>query len=156
MDKRQIDYLSSGLFMFFGVLVLILTRTTVKVAGMAVIGPRAFPYFIGVSTIILSITLYLQTRAKYKGKEEELKSEDIQVTDKKDKENELRVVLLVAIAFAYVILFDKVGYFISTFAASTGIMMTLKVKSIKQYLVVYMTAIMIYFAFTKLLYVMLP
>lgn len=153
MSKYQKNIISSLVFTVLGVVLLLLIPNSIEAGTMSAVGPRAFPYFISVCMIALSLALAATTYWGNKKSDSKAKQDNIEPTEWK---NELRALLLVVIVLLYIFTFDVLGYFISTFIASTLMLLLFRAKKIKYYLIVYGVAITIYLAFTKLLYVMLP
>lgn len=153
MSKYQKSMISSLVFTVLGVVLLIVIPVSVDAGTMSAVGPRTFPYFIAVCMIVLSLMLAMTTYLENKKSSGKSKSGNVELTEWK---NELRALLLVVVVLLYVLTFDALGYFVSTFIASTLMLLIFRTKNIIHYLVVYGAAIAIYLAFTKLLYVMLP
>ena len=71
-------------------------------------------------------------------------------------QNELRAFAALIIMLVYAVLFDKIGYFASTFLAITAFLLLLRVKNIWSYVISYAVGAAIWAAFTYLLAVHLP
>lgn len=158
MSKFRKDMISSLIFLALGIALLFIIPINISDVKLSSIGPRSFPYFIAVSMIVLSILLMIVTYLTEK-KVRIITNENSEVVVEEIRENKmdtLRVVIFIVLIFIYIILFEKVGYFISTFLLSTSILLLLKTKNIWSYIIVYLVATGIYLAFTKLLFVILP
>ncbi|MEG0541545.1 MAG: tripartite tricarboxylate transporter TctB family protein [Angelakisella sp.] len=153
MSSYQKNMISSLVFFVLGIVLLIVIPTSVDSGTMSDVGPRAFPYFIAVCMIALSSVLAANT---YWERKKNLNQVAGKKAEPGEGKNELRALALVAIILLYILTFDILGYFVSTFIASTLMLLLFRTKNIKHYLIVYGVAIAIYLAFTKLLFVMLP
>lgn len=153
MSGYQKNMVSSLVFAVLGAALLIVIPASVDIGTMSAVGPRAFPYFIAICMIILSVVLAAVTY--WENRKNDAKMEHTKSASGEGK-NELRALMLVAIVLLYILTFDILGYFGSTFIAATLMLLLFRSRNIKHYLIVYGSAMVIYLAFTKLLYVMLP
>lgn len=140
--------------MILGIALIIFIPASIPLSEATEIGPRAFPYFIAVSMILLSALLLVSTLFQYR-KQRPQKEKSVEKAPE-CLHNEIRALILFIIVLLYIFLFDKIGYFLSTFLASTLTLLLFRVKKVWYYLIVYAAGAGIYFAFTKLLFVMLP
>lgn len=158
MTQFKQDLFAAFFFLLLGALVLISVPLTIKDPGVSVMGPRVFPYFIGVSMVVLSLILLVQTIIK--NRKAVNKAEETNTLSDAEKKvarrDELRAILLAVIVLAYSASFQKLGYFLSTFLASTLILLLFKVKKIWVYPIVYAAAVAVWAGFTFLLSVRLP
>ena len=65
MSQYKKDLISSFLFLIFGALVVAAVPLTIKDPKISVMGPRVFPYFIGICMILLSLALLAVTLVKH-------------------------------------------------------------------------------------------
>ena len=162
MTEYKKNLISGLVFMLIGIIVLVAAPIYIKDPQVSAVGPRAFPQFIGWAMVVISAALIGQ--AAYKQHRAGLplieKKEKQECTDGSTKKaavyNELRAFGALLIMLAYAFLFDKIGYFASTFLAVTAYLLLLRVKSIWSYLISYAVGVAIWAAFTYLLAVHLP
>ena len=158
MSQYKKDMISSFVFLIFGAFVLISVPLTIKDPGVSVMGPRVFPYFIGVGMVLISLALLGVTIFKrHKGEAGYCDTDTKTVEERKTAlHDEIRALILAGIILAYAALFQVLGYFLSTFLASTAILLLFRVKKIYVYPIVYAVALAIWAGFTFLLSVRLP
>ena len=158
MSQYKKDLISSFLFLVFGALVVAAVPLTIKDPKISVMGPRVFPYFIGICMILLSLALLAVTLVKHY-------KENVGETAAKERSpevrraalrDELRAVALAAIILLYSAFFATLGYFVSTLAVSTAILLLFRVRKIWAYPVVYVVTVVVWAALTFLLSVRLP
>ncbi len=158
MSQYKKDIISSLMFLILGALVLISVPMTIKDPGISVMGPRVFPTFIGVCMVLLSLALLAITLFKGR-KENAARQAEGTLTEEERKtalRDELRAVALALIILAYSALFQTLGYFLSTFLATTAILLLFRVKKVWVYPIIYAVAFLIWLGFTVLLSVRLP
>lgn len=168
MSSYQKNMLSGLIFLLLGVALLIIIPISVDEGAMSSVGPRAFPQFIAVSMVLLSCLLMASSWHGQRKRADGARPQAVQVQQpaaegeqpvlaakKESVRDEGRAFILIAIILLYILTFDKLGYLLSTFLASTLTLVLFRVKKTGYYLVVYASAAAIYFAFTKLLFVML-
>ncbi|MBQ9197390.1 MAG: tripartite tricarboxylate transporter TctB family protein [Clostridia bacterium] len=161
MTEYRKNILSGLIFLVIGIVVLVATPLAVKDPQVSAVGPRAFPSFIGGAMVALSLALIGQ--AIYRQHKAGLPLLNIIGERRKDADekreglkNETRAFIALAIMLIYAILFDKIGYFASTFLAITAYLLLLRVKSVWSYAISYAVGGAIWAAFTYLLSVRLP
>ncbi len=153
MSDYKKNILAGILFILFGLALLLYIPNSINDDGMSILGPRAFPNLIAYGIILLSLSLLITNIYKlFSDKKKETKTKDSNTTVL----DEVRVLLLTLIMLLYVLTFEPLGYFISTFISSTLILALFKVKKWYLYAIIYTIAGLIYLAFTKLLFVILP
>lgn len=158
MSQFRKDLVSSFIFLGLGALVLIAVPLTIKDPGVSVMGPRVFPAFIGICMVVLSLALLVVTLVKHHRETEEQGSA-VSVTPEERRaalRDELRAVVLAIIVLAYSALFQAMGYFLSTFLATTAILLLFRVKKVWVYPLIYAVAFLVWLGFTMLLSVRLP
>lgn len=113
---------------------------------------------IGVCMILLSLALLAVTLVKHhRGDDGGTAARERSPEERKAAlRDELRAIALAAIILLYSALFATLGYFVSTLAASTAILLLFRVRKIWAYPVVYAVAVAVWAAFTFLLSVRLP
>ena len=157
MSEFKKDMISALVFLVLGIAVLISVPLTIVDPQISVMGPRVFPNFIGISMVVLSLALMLQTLLKAKKNGEFKKSTAKTAEEKKSNmSNQMRALLMAGIALLYAFTLEPLGYFVSTFIASTLTLLLFKVKKWWAYPLIYAVAFLIWLAFTTLLYVRLP
>lgn len=158
MSQYKKDLISSFLFLVFGALVVVAVPLTIQDPQISVMGPRVFPYFIGVCMILLSLALLAVTLVKHhRGDDGGTAARERSPEERKAAlRDELRAIALAAIILLYSALFATLGYFVSTLAVSTAILLLFRVRKIWAYPVVYAVAVAVWAAFTFLLSVRLP
>ena len=164
MTEYKKNLLSGLVFLLIGVIVLIAAPIYINDPQVSAVGPRAFPQFIGWAMIIISTILISQSALKQhraglpliEKKDKKTLTEEERAARKTAVRNELRAFAALAIMLAYALLFDKIGYFASTFLAVTAYLVLLRVKSIWSYVISYAVAVALWAAFTYLLAVRLP
>ena len=154
MSDYKKNLVSSLIFLVLGITLIIFIPITIPLSEATVIGPRAFPYFIATAMIVLSAVLLISTLLQ-RGKQG-LREEKTEEKEPRYRQDELRALALIGITLLYIFLFDKIGYFLSTFLSSTLVLLLFRVKKVWYYLIVYAVGAGVYFAFTKLLFVTLP
>ncbi len=102
--------MASVVFLALGILVVIESQKISDSAYGSQIGPSTFPLGLGIILIGLSVLLFIETirhKATYKivGEEEDIKSP-----------NYKRFFIIFLAALGYVLLLEKLGYLITTFA----------------------------------------
>lgn len=163
MSKTQKDLLSSLLFLGLGIMVLVSVPLTIKDPGVTGVGPRAFPNFIGACFVLLSLVLLLQTVLKVRRTRQE-QADTAEAADAapslqmrvQTRADELRVAATAAIMLLYALLFERLGYFLSTGLMITGLLVLFKTRKWHYYLISYGIAAAIWLGFTYLLSVQLP
>ena len=112
---------------------------TIKDPKISVMGPRVFPYFIGICMILLSLALLAVTLVKhYKENVGETAAKECSPEVRRAAlRDELRAVALAAIILLYSAFFATLGYFVSTLAVSTAILLLFRVRKIWAYPVVF-------------------
>ena len=110
MMNLKFDRMASIVFLALGILVVVESQKISTSAYGSQIGPSTFPIGLGIILIILSIFLFIETikhKATYKivGEEEDIKSP-----------NYKRFFIIFIAALGYVLLLEKLGYLITTFA----------------------------------------
>lgn len=164
MTEYKKNLLSGLVFLVIGLAVIIAAPLAIKDPQVSAVGPRAFPVFIGWAMVIISIALMGQTMFKQKKaglplweKKQSVELTPEEAAQKKEAlRNEIRAFAALAIMLAYALLFDKIGYFASTFLAITAYLVLLRVKNIWSYVISYGIGVAIWAAFTYLLSVRLP
>ena len=154
-SKYKKDFSSGVMFFSLGLFAFLISPVVISAKGMGNAGSaRIFPQFIGVGLMVLSFLLILETFISYKKSKKEGGPEEEKVKREKGKENV--VIIFAAMVLVYILLFDKLGYIITTIGVTTGALFLFRVKKAYYYLIVYGVDILVYFAFTKLLFVQLP
>lgn len=163
MSKTTKDFLSAALFLALGIIVMVFVPITIKDPGVTGVGPRTFPYFIGVCFILLSVTLGAQTLRK---REKTAPTESVEQSVESDsdlvpvkdsvKRDELRVVASALVMLLYAIFFEKLGYFVSTGLMITAFLALLGTKKWHHYVISYGLALLVWAGFKFLLSVQLP
>lgn len=174
MSNKRIEIFGPLGFLLVGIWLLIIIPKNIPDAQLSVIGPRALPSFIAIAFIALSVILLLEFFIKHRKQKSTIEPKH-DLTDSSDlvrtanisesqrdfskdnsKRDTIRTILSFVLIFAYVLSFEKVGYLISTYVLTTLLLLLFRVKRPIYYFVVYVTNLVIYLAFTKLLFVMLP
>lgn len=106
----KFDRIASVVFLALGILVVVESQKISESAYGSQIGPSTFPLGLGIILIGLSVLLFIETikhKATYKiiGEEENIKSS-----------NYKRFFIIFLAAVGYVLLLEKLGYLITTFA----------------------------------------
>ena len=154
-SKYKKDFSSGVMFFALGLFAYLISPVVISAKGMGNAGSaRIFPQFIGAGLMILSLLLILETYISYQTAKKEARCETENKKQEKGKEN--TVILFAAMILVYILLFDKMGYIITTIGVTTGALLLFRVKKAYYYLIVYGVDIRVYFAFTKLLFVQLP
>ena len=160
MTQYKKDMISALVFLIIGIAVLISVPTTISDKQITGIGPRAFPNFVGVCMVALSLILGISTFVKQQklvraGKAE--KPRQVPAQERKARlRNELRAVLAALICLVYAWAFDKVSYFVSTFVLITALLALFRVKKLLSYIVCYIGGVVIWACFTYFFSVRLP
>lgn len=155
MKKIVRDMILNVVFIVFGVAIALLIPSQVpETATNLAMGPNFFPMFAaGLMILVNGLSLALNymhyTKDKAKGVKEEL-------VEKTNTNDQKRVLLVLAIIAVYIFFMPIVGYVISTLVVVNALLFILKVRKWYHYVLVSAFALVIYFVFTQVLYVMLP
>lgn len=164
MSDYKKNILSGLVFLFIGIAVIIAAPLAIKDPQVSAVGPRAFPTFLGWGMILISLALIAQTVWKQLKsglplweKQQAAHGTPRSTEQKKESvRNEARAYAALGIMLVYALLFDRIGYFASTFLAITAYLLLLRVKSLQAYIISYAVGAGIWAAFTYLLSVRLP
>ncbi len=160
MTQFKKDMLSALVFFLIGVAVLISIPYTIKDIQVTHVGPRAFPYFVGWCITGLSVVMGLTTLYKQhklvKTNQQEKATAPTSEQKKAHLYNELRAMASAVLMLAYAIVFDKIGYFLSTFLFITALLALFRIKKPLPYLICYAVGAAIWAAFTFIFSVRLP
>ncbi|MDD3172348.1 MAG: tripartite tricarboxylate transporter TctB family protein [Herbinix sp.] len=161
MSDYQKNMLSGAIFFLFGIVLLFAIPFTIQQGNLSAVGPRAFPNFIGYTMVFLSGAHLVITFISNKLSSKKTNEKDDVIKNGKEcssqgLKDEIRVIVLGIIMLLYVLTFENLGFFASTFIASTLSLILFKVHKWYHYLAVYGSITLIYLGFTKLLFVMLP
>lgn len=149
--SMKFDRVASVVFLLLGILIMIESQKISDSAYGSQIGPSTFPFALGVILVGLSILLFIETvrhRAMYKT------AEDKEVT----KFSAMKPFFIIfGAAVAYVILLEKLGYLVTTFAFLVVSFQALeKGKWLSTILVAAGFSAVIYFGFVNVLGGSLP
>lgn len=155
MSDAKKDLISGLLFLGFGILICIYT-SFIQDPEVSMVGPRVFPYFIGICMIVLSLVLVAKTLWKSRAEIISKNSKTQTINIKENKGNELRALMIAVICMLYAALFSIIGYFASTFFSIVAIGVLLKEKRWFVYVILFAVAVIIWAGFTYLLRINLP
>ena len=135
-SKYKKDFSSGVMFFALGLFAYLISPVVISSKGMGNAGSaRIFPQFIGIGLMILSLLLILETYISYK--KSRTGGHPAQESEVQEKVKEKTVIIFAVMLVAYVLLFDKLGYIISTLAVTTGALLLFRVKKAYFYLIVY-------------------
>lgn len=149
--NMKFDRVASVVFLLLGILIIVESQKISESAYGSQIGPSTFPFALGVILVGLSILLFIETirnRAMYKivGDKEGSKFSTI-----------MPFLIIFGAAVAYVLLLEKLGYLITTFAFLVVSFQVLeKGKWISSVVVAAAFSAIIYFGFVNVLGGSLP
>jgi hypothetical protein len=113
-------------------------------------GPQTFPQFIAIGMMLLSIAQIIATIQQIKSETLENKAPEV---IQFELSNELRVLIVMLISTAYCVVFDAIGFLISTLVYATAMMFYFEVRKWRLYLVFYVAIFLLYILFAKLMHV---
>ena len=136
------------------VLGLVYSITALRLPRMAMgdrLGPKIFPYFVGIVTIITGIALILQDR------DPEKRSKKAEFGFKEHKNLWLNIVILTIAGILYGFFIDELGYMIATalFIFSVS-MLIIKGKLVQDIVIAVIFPVVTYFVFGVALKLSLP
>jgi len=159
MDERKIkqDILSALVFLAGSIFLAVYAiPTQIAVSGrfMAAAdstGSRIFPYFaaavMGLSAIVEIVTKLFQLRRAVKPEAGETK---------KDWKNERKAIVIFLLCCVYAVLFERIGYLISTAVVMPAALFVMGSRKWQHYVSVYVVGIVMYVTFRYVLNVPLP
>ena len=155
MKKIVRDMILNAVFIIFGVAIALLIPSQVpQTAADVKMGPGFFPTFAAILMVLVNgLSLVLNYMHYAKDKAKGVKEELVQKTATNDQ---LRVMMVLAIIAVYIFFMPIVGYVISTLVVVNGLLFILKVRKWYHYILVSGFALVIYYVFNNILYVMLP
>ncbi len=154
MKKTVRDMALNVIFILIGIVLALLVPSQVKGLNQAAqMGPDFFPYIaaglmVTVNAIALAANYARYAKEKRAGREE--------TAAQSNPKDQLRVIFILAIIAGYVFLMPVLGYVVSTLLVVNGLLFMLNVRKWYQYLLVSGFAMVIYYVFKYILYVMLP
>lgn len=154
MKKTVRDMTLNILFIVFGIAIALMVPS--QVSGLnqeAEMGPDFFPYIAAGLMVAVNAIALVTNYCKYAKEKRTGSGENIQIFDFKDQR---RVILILAIVAAYILLMPMVGYVVSTLVVTNLLLFILGVRKWYQYLLVSGFAMVIFYVFKYVLYVMLP
>ena len=136
------------------VLGLVYSLTALRLPRMAMgdrLGPKIFPYFVGIVTIITGIALILQDR------DPEKRSKKAEFGFKEHKNLWLNIVILTIAGILYGFFIDELGYMIATalFIFSVSMLIN-KGKLVQNIVIAVLFSVVTYFVFGVALKLSLP
>lgn len=154
MKKLVKDMVLNGVFIVAGIALALLIPTQVKGVNATVqMGPDFFPYLAAGLMIAVNVIALIANYLRYR---KEKAAETVELVQKTDPKDQLRVLLILALVVGYVFCMPLVGYVVSTLVIVNLLLLILGVRKWYQYLLVSGFSMIIYFVFKNLLYVMLP
>ncbi|MFU0832516.1 MAG: hypothetical protein ACFWUC_06190 [Oscillospiraceae bacterium] len=103
MSDYKKNIVSSLIFLILGIGLMVLIPISIPLSTEMEVGPRAFPYFIAVSMILLSVLLLASTLFQYRKQRPQQDAEK----EPSYMRDEIRALVLCGIILLYVFLFDK-------------------------------------------------
>lgn len=148
----KFDKISSLIFFILGATIFWESRNISEGTLNTAIGPSIFPSALGIALMLLSITLFIETiqyKKSYKIIRDTTKKEE---NDSESKANKKSFLIILGAALLYVLLFEKVGYLISTFGFLFVAFQALdKTKWINSLIIAALFTGTIYFGFVNIL-----
>lgn len=146
--KVNTDIFKGCLFLIITLIIFLITPSQVSVIEGETINSRSFPYLIlcvmGISSVFLMIQGCIgKTKTYWEFDVEEAKKWIVPLA-------------VYGIVQVYVILFSIIGFIFSSLIATTALLLLVKCKEKKYYIISYLCTIIIYFVFTEFLLVPLP
>ena len=154
MKKTVRDMALNLLFIVFGIAIALMIPSQVSGLNQETeMGPDFFPYIAAGLMITVNMIALVTNYCRYAKEKRAGSGENIQIFDFKDQ---MRVILILAIIAGYVFLMPIVGYVVSTLVVANLLLFILGVCKWYQYLLVSGFAMVIFYVFKYVLYVMLP
>jgi putative tricarboxylic transport membrane protein len=117
------------------------------------LSPSYFPLLLGGVMVVLGISLFL--RSSMENTKESLNA--LKNSSAKEKENSKLILLTVIICVLYAVLFDHLGYVISTFLFVDSMLYLTNKKDMKKNAIISLIfSVLIFFIFSELLGIVLP
>jgi hypothetical protein len=144
-------------FIFFGLGVLLWLSIPSQVSmGSSIaqkgLGPDFFPSFVAVMTMICAVGLYIQTVFRMRMEPDSEEGEQPIFSWKRERNSALVFVVMLVSVF----LIDEIGFIPGAFLMGLGLLWILKTQKWWHYIVYTVFLLLVYFVFTKLLYIHLP
>lgn len=155
MKKIVRDMILNIVFIVFGIGIAVMIPSQVpQTATNLTMGPGFFPTFAAALMILVNgLSLVLNYTRYAKDKAKGIKEEVVQKTASNDQ---IRVLIVLAIIAVYIFFMPIIGYIISTLLVVNILLVILKVRKWYHYVLVSAFTLVIYYVFHNILYVMLP
>lgn len=157
MRKKSI-YLPCTVFLAISILLLLFLPSAIPSSPLSGAGARMFPTFVLVSIAVLSLILIVQEYIKERKNKEEKATEaaSSKIEGILNNKQLQRVWLSCLIIILYLFLFNKIGFLASSILCTTLLLLLFRMRKLTAFGVVYLSIVVIYLIFTKLLFVQLP
>lgn len=155
MKKIVRDMILNIVFIVFGIGIAVMIPSQVpQTATNLAMGPGFFPTFAAALMILVNgLSLVMNYMHYAKDKAKGVKEELVQKTASNDQ---IRVLIVLAIIAVYIFFMPIIGYIISTLLVVNILLFILKVRKWYHYVLVSAFTLVIYYVFHNILYVMLP
>jgi len=122
------------------------------------VGPSAFPRAVGIIMLLVSISYLIQQFRGYVKEADEKRAAIIGAEEKVETKADLKTMgIILAIMFGYAILFNTLGYAITTFLAfMIGVIVLNRKHLLRDTFIAFVASFGLYFIFSLLLRVQLP
>lgn len=164
MRERRIiraDSVAGGVGFLFSLAYLAMALQIPSSSSLAALtGPRMFPITIGVALALASLALLVKGLREAPSDEDSEPAESVEPVEEEDDtlaQSPIRLGVIVALLFGYILLFVPLGYVISTFLFVLAVTMYLDSRHwIRNLVYAILFPLVVYFVFTELLRVTLP
>lgn len=138
------------IFLFLGTVLYIITPFQTKALSTSKMGPSFFPRVVAIIMIVCSIGLIIQTTIAMKYNHET--EEKPEVNWQKEK----KVAFVFAMLIVYALCIEPVGFLISSIVFGVALLYVLNTRKWWYYAIYIALVGVVYYVFSKLLYIHLP